>query len=280
MQANWQALHAHHDRIKDRSILDLFADPSRAAQFSARMGDMLFDYSKTNIDAEGLALLIGLAEAAGVAEKRAAMFAGAAINETEGRAVLHTALRNLEASVMVNGADVMPAVRATQVYTRVTVDPRVCGEALQSRLATATERLLQRSESDAPYTFFAPPAWRALPSDGTLLRTLGLPANTPVERATLERVFQGMAFVDPPGDLADAHRVARVNLLVAALRAQLTDITVYRVGSVQVRTVSELLSAVAALKPGVSENFKLQRQNEVLALAVTPGKRQRPAMPR
>ena len=52
------------------------------------------------------------------------------------------------------------------------------------------------------------------------------------------------------------------------------------VGSVQVRTVSELLSAVAALKPGVSENFKLQRQHEVLALAVTPGKRQRPAMPR
>lgn len=52
------------------------------------------------------------------------------------------------------------------------------------------------------------------------------------------------------------------------------------VGSVQVRTVSELLSAVAALKPGVSENFKLQRQNEVLAMTVTPGKRQRPAMPR
>ena len=52
------------------------------------------------------------------------------------------------------------------------------------------------------------------------------------------------------------------------------------VGSVQVRTVSELLSAVAALKPGVSENFKLQRQNEVLTLAVTPGKRQRTAMPR
>ena len=52
------------------------------------------------------------------------------------------------------------------------------------------------------------------------------------------------------------------------------------VGSVQVRTVSELLSAVAALKPGVSENFKLQRQTDILALAVTPGKRQRPAMPR
>ena len=137
--------------------------------------------------------------------------------------------------VSLAGSPRVPAVRATQVYTRVTVDPRVCGEALQSRLATATDRLLQRSESDAPYTFFAPPSWRALPSDATLLRTLGLPASTPVERATLERVFQGMAFVDPPGDLADGHRVARVNLLVAALRAQLTDITVYRVGSVQVR---------------------------------------------
>ena len=113
MQANWQALHAHHDRIRDRSILDLFADPDRAARFSARMGDMLFDYSKTNIDAEGLELLIGLAEATGVADKREAMFSGAAINETEGRAVLHTALRNLDASVIVGGADVMPAVRAT-----------------------------------------------------------------------------------------------------------------------------------------------------------------------
>jgi glucose-6-phosphate isomerase len=113
MQANWQALQAHHDSIKGRRILDLFADPGRAAQFSARMDDMLFDYSKTNIDAEGLELLIALAEAAGVAQKREAMFSGAAINETEGRAVLHTALRNLDAPVIVGGADVMPTVRAT-----------------------------------------------------------------------------------------------------------------------------------------------------------------------
>jgi len=113
MQANWQALQAHHSLVADRHILDLFADPARAGRFSARAGDMLFDYSKTNIDAEGLGLLIELATAAGLAEKREAMFSGAAINETEGRAVLHTALRNLNASVIVDGRDVMPEVRAT-----------------------------------------------------------------------------------------------------------------------------------------------------------------------
>ncbi len=81
--------------------------------FSARFDDMLFDYSKTNIDAETLDLLLELAEAADVAGKREAMFAGDKINETEGRAVLHTALRNLDdAAVMVDGDDVMPEVRA------------------------------------------------------------------------------------------------------------------------------------------------------------------------
>lgn len=129
----------------------------------------------------------------------------------------------------------VPAVRATQVYTRVTHDPRVCGTPLRAVFDAATERLLHRSETDAPYTYFQRDAWRAPPADATLLRALNLPAGTPVERVTLERVFQGMARVDPPGDLADAHRVARVNRLIATLRAQLTDITVYRVGAIQVR---------------------------------------------
>jgi glucose-6-phosphate isomerase len=116
-QSHWQALRAHHAAVADRRILDLFDDPDRAARFSAHMGDMLFDYSKTNIDAEGLELLIALAEAAGVAAKRAAMFEGRPINETEGRAVLHTALRNLDGSVMVGGRDVMPGVRETLART-------------------------------------------------------------------------------------------------------------------------------------------------------------------
>ncbi len=74
---------------------------------------MLLDFSKTGIDAHALALLIRLAEAAGVPAKRDAMFSGAAINATEGRAVLHTALRNrADAPVEVDGRDVMPEVAA------------------------------------------------------------------------------------------------------------------------------------------------------------------------
>jgi len=115
----WDDLNRHHDAVKDRRILELFGNADRAAEFSASLGDLVFDYSKTNIDAEGRALLLQLAEGAGLAARREAMFAGAAINETEGRAVLHTALRNLDAGpVMVDGADVMPEVRATDARLR------------------------------------------------------------------------------------------------------------------------------------------------------------------
>ncbi len=109
----FDALKVHAARIVDRRIGSLF-DESRAATFSAQVSDLLFDYSKTNIDAEGRALLIDLLDSADVAGRREAMFAGAAINETEGRAVLHTALRNLDGSpVLVDGQDVMPEVLAT-----------------------------------------------------------------------------------------------------------------------------------------------------------------------
>jgi glucose-6-phosphate isomerase len=108
----WAELATHRAGVKDRRIIDLF-DDVRAPTFSARFEDMLFDFSKTNIDADALDLLLKLAEATGVAEKRDAMFSGAKINETEGRAVLHTALRNLDVPVMIDGIDVMPAVRAT-----------------------------------------------------------------------------------------------------------------------------------------------------------------------
>ncbi len=109
----WDALQDHHAAVRGRSILDLFADPARAVDFSAGSDGMLFDYSKTNLDARGLGLLLALADSAGVAVQRDAMFAGAKINETEGRAVLHTALRNLQTPVLVDGVDVMPPVRQT-----------------------------------------------------------------------------------------------------------------------------------------------------------------------
>ena len=114
MDNKWQSLQDHHKTASPR-ILDLFADPTRAQGFSARADGMLFDYSKTSIDAKARALLLDLAVTSGVAEKRAAMFAGARINDTEGRAVLHVALRAGDAAVItVDGQDVMPGVRATR----------------------------------------------------------------------------------------------------------------------------------------------------------------------
>jgi len=117
----------------DRHILELFGAGDRFAEFSARTGDMLLDYSKTNIDADQRAALIGLARARGVEARRDEMFGGVAINETEGRAVLHTALRNLDGGpVKVNGADVMPEVRATlarmEAFARDVREGRFAGQ--------------------------------------------------------------------------------------------------------------------------------------------------------
>ncbi|PCH74908.1 MAG: glucose-6-phosphate isomerase [Rhodobacteraceae bacterium] len=108
------------DAIGPRRITDLFdADATRADDFSATLGDMRLDYSKTNIDAPTRAALIALCEGADVAGQREAMFTGAPINRTEGRAVLHTALRNLDGGpVLVDGMDVMPEVLATLARMR------------------------------------------------------------------------------------------------------------------------------------------------------------------
>ena len=111
--AAWKALRAHHDEVAGLHMRDLFAaEPDRAARFSANLGDLLFDYSKNRVTDQTLSLLFALAEQCGVRDWTARMFAGDIINETEGRAVLHTALRNRGARpVVVDGVDVMPAVR-------------------------------------------------------------------------------------------------------------------------------------------------------------------------
>jgi len=110
----WARLAAHHRAGAGRRIAGLFeADPGRAEAFSAEADGMLLDYSKTGIDAAARDLLVALAAAAGVAERREAMFAGERINVTEGRAVLHAALRNPDGRAAVDGRDVMAGVRAT-----------------------------------------------------------------------------------------------------------------------------------------------------------------------
>ena len=96
-----------------RSVLDLFAaDPGRFERFHANLGDLLYDFSKQRLDGDGLKLLLRLAEAAGVAAKRDAMFRGELVNTTERRAALHSALRNLSsAPIYADGVDVAPAVK-------------------------------------------------------------------------------------------------------------------------------------------------------------------------
>ena len=90
----WQALLAHHAAVKDVHLRDLFADdPERVTRFQAEGAHLFLDYSKHRITDETVRLLLDVATAAGVEERRTEMFAGRHINVTEDRAVLHTALR-------------------------------------------------------------------------------------------------------------------------------------------------------------------------------------------
>lgn len=114
MSDTWNSLKQYHATVRERSILSLFDDTDRFAHFSAESDGLLLDYSKTNIDAKALEMLVALAEAKNVAEKRDAMFRGDKINSTEGRAVLHTALRSSDTTpLMVDSEDVRPGIRDT-----------------------------------------------------------------------------------------------------------------------------------------------------------------------
>ena len=104
----------HFITINESSIKDLFAkDPERFDKFSIYLGDILLDYSKNRINEETMALLIQLARECKLKDAIEAMFNGEKINETEKRAVLHTALRNRSGKpVLTEGKDVMPDIQA------------------------------------------------------------------------------------------------------------------------------------------------------------------------
>ena len=110
----WKKLGKHYKAISSVHMRDLFAkDPQRFAKLSLRLGDLLLDYSKNRITAETMDLLHALAREAGVEGMRDQLFAGEPVNLTEGRAVLHVALRNFSSRpINVGGKDVMPEVRA------------------------------------------------------------------------------------------------------------------------------------------------------------------------
>ena len=103
------------ENVRSRRILSLFDDEDRFDAFSAEADGLLLDYSKTNVDHATRNALVDLIEAKGLAARRAAMFAGERINQTEDRAVLHTALRaSDDAELILDGVDVLDEVRKTR----------------------------------------------------------------------------------------------------------------------------------------------------------------------
>lgn len=90
----WQALQRHHDEIGGLHLRELFADdPARGTELTLKVGDLYIDYSKHRVTRETLRLLLDLARAARLEQRRDAMYSGLHINTSEDRAVLHTALR-------------------------------------------------------------------------------------------------------------------------------------------------------------------------------------------
>jgi glucose-6-phosphate isomerase len=116
----WTALLRHRERMDGVHLLQLFSeDPQRFSRFCLKLGDLLFDYSKHRITGETLELLQALAAERKVLELRDRMFAGEKINVTEGRAVLHVALRNRSnRPIRVDGEDVMPRVNDVLAHMR------------------------------------------------------------------------------------------------------------------------------------------------------------------
>ncbi|SPD74211.1 glucosephosphate isomerase [uncultured Desulfobacterium sp.] len=110
----WKKLTLHHSKIKNIHMKDLFdQDPERAFRLSVRFEDILVDFSKNRITDETMGLLFDLAGETEASEAIEKMFSGERINETEGRSVLHIALRNRSNTpIYVDGKDVMPEVNA------------------------------------------------------------------------------------------------------------------------------------------------------------------------
>jgi glucose-6-phosphate isomerase len=121
-------LHAHRREVEPLQMRYLFAsEPDRFERMSLQLGDLLFDYSKNRVTAETMRLLMELAREAQLERSVEEMFSGAPINCTEGRAVLHVALRNrANRPIEVDGSDVMPDVN------RVLAQMRDFSEAVRS----------------------------------------------------------------------------------------------------------------------------------------------------
>ncbi|MFD0799077.1 glucose-6-phosphate isomerase [Maribacter chungangensis] len=126
----WGKLTAHYTKTTSDEIKNHFhEDAGRASKFTVHWKDFFFDYSKNRISAETMSLLLELADAVKLKEAISASFRGDAINETEGRAVLHSALRAKENDIVkVNGINVVPEVYAVKQRIKGFADAVVNGQ--------------------------------------------------------------------------------------------------------------------------------------------------------
>jgi glucose-6-phosphate isomerase len=120
----WKAVAAHHGTMSKKHMRDLFKeDPKRFEKFHLTFNDILLDFSKNIITEETVQLLLNLARHANLKGMIDQMFTGAKINVTEGRAVLHVALRNRSnRPILVDGLDVMPEVNGVLKHMRQFTD--------------------------------------------------------------------------------------------------------------------------------------------------------------
>jgi glucose-6-phosphate isomerase len=109
----WSALVSHTSKIRQTHLRDLLTDDSRCASMKLESNGMLFDYSRQNATLETKQMLMDLARAANVEQKKASMFSGEKINKTENRAVGHTILRSPKNSpLIIDGVDCNKEVHA------------------------------------------------------------------------------------------------------------------------------------------------------------------------
>ncbi|RKR15012.1 glucose-6-phosphate isomerase [Maribacter vaceletii] len=127
----WTKLEEHFSSIKETTLKDLFRkDPKRAEKFTLNWEDFLVDFSKNRISKETIDLLVELANELELKDAINKYFTGDVINETEGRAVLHTALRaKKEDTVLVNGKNIIPEVYEVKEHIKEFTSTIISGEA-------------------------------------------------------------------------------------------------------------------------------------------------------
>lgn len=126
--AAWQKLSAHFNFMEKISMQELFAsDAERAEKFHIQWNDFLLDYSKNRIITETLQLLLQLVEETHLKEAIQKYFNGDKINATEDRAVLHTALRTSGNTVLVDGSNIIPDVKAVQSSIKAFTEAIISG---------------------------------------------------------------------------------------------------------------------------------------------------------